>query len=111
MTWIAYADSVDDLLFKLNAKVINPVIEFAFIIALVVFLWGVMQYIRGANNQEDRKKGREHMLWGVVGFVIMFGVFGIITILTRTFGIQGATITTEQQTFTPPPIQQLKYPN
>lgn len=110
MPLIAYADSVDDLLFKLNAKIINPAIEFAFIIALVVFLWGVMEYIRGANNQEKRKEGRQHMLWGVIGFVIMFGVFGIITILTRTFGIQGATINTEQQTFDPPPLQDINYP-
>lgn len=106
----AYADSVDDLLFKLNAKIINPLIEIAFIIALVVFLWGVSEYIRGATNEEKRKKGRDHMLWGIVGFVIMFGVFGIITILTRTFGIKGATINNEQQTFTPPDLQELKFP-
>ncbi|MBP9701272.1 MAG: hypothetical protein KBD54_02660 [Candidatus Pacebacteria bacterium] len=107
---IAYADSVDDLLFKLNTKIINPAIEFAFIIALVVFLWGVMEYIRGANNQEKRKLGRDHMLWGVIGFLIMFGVFGIISILTRTFGIKGATIDYDQQTFTPPTIQDVNYP-
>ena len=54
---IAYADSVDNLLFKLNEKVINPVIEFAFIIAFVVFLWGVVEYIRGGNSEEKRKIG------------------------------------------------------
>lgn len=106
----AYADSVDDLLFKLSAKIINPAIEFAFIVALVVFLWGVVEYIRGADNETKRKDGRQHMLWGIVGFVIMFGVFGIITILTRTVGIKGATINNQQQTFTPPPLQELKFP-
>ncbi len=111
MIWIAYADSVDDLLFKLNAKIINPVIEFAFIIALVIFLWGVMEYIRGANNQEKRKNGRQHMLWGVVGFLIMFGVFGIINILLNTFGIKGSNIDYKQQTFNPPEMQELKFPN
>lgn len=107
---IAYADSVDDLLFKLNATIINPLIEFAFIIALVVFLWGVAEYIRGAANEEKRKEGREHMLWGVIGFVVMFGVFGIINILIRTFGIRGPTVTNEQQTFEAPTLQELKLP-
>ena len=107
MLWIAYADSVDDLLYKLNDKIINPAIEFAFIIALVVFLWGVTDYIRGANNQEKRKEGRQHMLWGVIGFLIMLGVFGIISILTRTLGIQGVTIDHKQQTFCPPKLQPL----
>ncbi len=111
MHLFAYADSVDDLLFKLNDKILNPAIEFAFIIALVVFLWGVTDYIRGAANEEKRKKGRDHMLWGIIGFVIMFGVFGIITILVRTFGINGATINNEQQTFQAPPLTELKYPN
>jgi hypothetical protein len=104
----AYADSVDELLSKLSAKIINPAIEFAFIIALVVFLWGVVDYIRGAENEQKRKDGRQHMLWGIVGFVIMFGVFGIITILTNTLGIKGATINNEQQKFCPPALQPLK---
>lgn len=102
-----YADSVDGLLYRLNAKIINPLIEFAFIIALVVFLWGVFEYIRGGNNKEKRKDGNQHMLWGIIGFVIMFGVYGIINILLGTFGIKGARINTDEQTFDPPPLQQL----
>lgn len=110
MLWIAYADSVDTLLNKLNKNIINPAIEFAFIIALVVFLWGIMEYIRGANSEEKRKDGKQHMLWGTIGFVIMLGVFGIINLLIGTFGIKGATINNDQQTFQAPPIQELKFP-
>lgn len=110
MAPIAYAETVDDLLIKLNVKILNPAIEFAFIIALVVFLWGVMEYIRGAAVEEKRKNGRQHMLWGLIGFVIMFGVFGIINLLIRTFGIKGATINADHQSFTPPPLQELNLP-
>ena len=111
MLWVAYADSVDDLLFKLNAKIINPAIEFAFIIALVIFLWGLMQFIRKADNKDSRGEGKQHMLWGIVGFLIMFGVWGIINILIGTFGIKGATINQKEQKFDPPPLQDLKLPN
>ena len=109
---IAYADSVDDLLFKLNAKVINPLIEFAFIIAFVVFLWGVLQYMRGAANTEKRSAGKQHMLWGMVGFLIMLGVFGIITILMRTFGITGVKVNNDEQRVEESfgKIQELQYP-
>lgn len=111
--WIAYAavDSVDSLLFKLNAKIINPLIEFAFIIALVVFLFGVMEFIRGAASEEKRSKGKQHMLWGLVGFIVMFGVFGIINLLVNTFGIRGAKINNKEQVFTPPCIQDVKIGN
>lgn len=107
---IAYADSIDDLLFRVNAKLINPLIEIGFIIAMVFFLWGVMEFIRGAQNPEQRTTGQKHMLWGVVGLFIMFSVFGIINLLLTTFGITGATINHKEQRFDPPVIQEIKLP-
>jgi len=109
---IAYAATIDEFLSKVSAKVINPLIEFAFIVALVVFLFGVMEFLRGASNDEKRSQGKQHMLWGIVGFLIMFGVWGIINILVDTFGLRygKTTINQTQQTFEPPPIQELKIP-
>lgn len=94
---IAYADSVDTFFFKVNEKIINPAIEFIFIIALVIFLWGVMEFIRGAANEKKRAEGKEHMLWGFVGFLIMLGVYGIINLLVNTFGITGSTFNNKEQ--------------
>jgi predicted cobalt transporter CbtA len=106
----AYADGLDVALSKINANIINPAIEFAFIIATVVFLWGVLEFIYGANDKDKRQQGKDHMLWGFVGFLIMFGVFGIITILTNTIGVKGLTLNEKQQTFVPPPIQAVSTP-
>ena len=105
---VAYATTFDELLGRINAKIINPAIEFAFIVAFVVFIFGVLEFIRGANNEEKRKKGREHIMYGILGFLIMFGVWGIINILVNTFGIKGATINQKEQRFDPPCIQDLK---
>lgn len=105
---VAHAATIDEFLGKFNAKVVNPAIEFAFIIALLVFLWGILQFIRGANNEEKRKEGKQHIFWGIIGFLIMFGVWGIINILVNTFGIKGGTFNQKEQRFDPPPIQELK---
>jgi hypothetical protein len=107
----AYADSFDALLSKINLYVVNPAIEFAFIIATVVFLWGVFQFIAGAGDKDKRQEGKDHILWGIVGFVIMFGVFGIINILANTIDVTGLTLNNQQQTFSPPQIQTLQTPN
>lgn len=107
---IAYADSVDDLMFKLSTKLLNPIIEFAFIVALVVFLYGVMEYLRTAATPEKRKTGQKHMLFGLLGLLIMFTVYGIINLLLSTFGIQGATINSKEQKFDPPVIQDVRLP-
>lgn len=106
----AYADGFDDVLHKINLYIINPAIEFAFIIATVVFLWGVFEFIRGGDDKVKRQEGKDHMLWGIVGFVIMFGVYGILNILANTIGVSGLTVNQKQQTFTPPTIQTLTVP-
>lgn len=108
---IAYADKFDDVLYKVNINLINPAIEFAFIIATVIFLWGVFQFIMGAADKDKRQEGKDHILWGIVGFLIMFGVYGIINILSNTLGVSGLTVNPKEQTFTPPPIQEVKFPN
>ncbi|MBY0328722.1 hypothetical protein K2Q02_01365 [Patescibacteria group bacterium] len=107
---IAYADSLDTLLFKINKVVLNPLIEMSFVIAIGVFLFGVMEFIRGADNEEKRRDGKQHMLWGVIGLLIMLTVFGLITLLMSTFGIQGVKINNNEQTFKPQPLQELKLP-
>jgi uncharacterized membrane protein YidH (DUF202 family) len=107
---IAYAKSFDEIVFSINRTVINPLIQFAFIVAFVVFIWGIMEFIRGANNAEKRKKGQDHMMWGIIGFVIMIGVYGILIILTRTFGIN-ATFNNKEQKLTPPAIKQINIGN
>jgi Na+/serine symporter len=107
---IAYADSLDDVLFKINANIVNPAIEFAFIIATVIFLWGVFQFIMNAADKDKRQEGKDHMIWGIVGFLIMFGVYGIISLIANTVGVSGVTVNQKQQTFTPPAIQELQFP-
>ncbi len=109
---IAYAaaDAFDKVLFRINANIINPAIEFAFIIAFVVFIWGVFQFIAGADDAAKRQAGKDHILWGIVGFVIMFGVYGIITIVVNTIGVSGLTLDSKQQTFNPPQIQTVNVP-
>ncbi|HEY0979921.1 MAG TPA: hypothetical protein VGE18_00730 [Candidatus Paceibacterota bacterium] len=106
----AHADTLDNLLFKINKNILNPLIEIAFVIALVVFLFGLMEFLRGANSEEKRRDGKQHMLWGVIGLLIMLTVFGVISLLMTTFGIDGVTINNNEQKFEPPAMQDLVLP-
>lgn len=103
---IAYAKTFDEVVGDVNRTVLNPLIQFAFIIAFVVFVWGIIGFLRNADNPEERKKGQDHMIWGIIGLVIMLGVYGILTIITKTFGIN-ATFNNKEQKITPPPIKDL----
>src|SRR3989344_7678054 len=63
------------------------VVRTIFAAALVVFIWGVVQYMVNAGNSEKREEGRKFIIWGLVAFFVMLSIWGIINILATTFGI------------------------
>lgn len=67
--------------------IINPLIGLLFALALAYFLWGAAQFILNAGSEEGRKKGKDALLWGLIGIFIMASVFGILNVVTSTFGI------------------------
>ena len=55
-------------------------------IAFIVFLWGVFKYfIFGASSDTERATGRQFVLWGVIGFVIILSLWGLVNIVLQTF--------------------------
>lgn len=80
-------ETLQNFIQKIGTVVINPIIQVLFGAALVIFLWGVWEFIKGADSPDARSKGVQHIFWGVIGMTIMVAVFGIIRILLNTFGI------------------------
>lgn len=66
--------------------VINDIlVPVLFAVAFITFLWGVYQYfILGAANEEERKKGRQFVLWGIIGFFIIGSLWGLVNIVKQT---------------------------
>lgn len=55
--------------------------------AFITFLYGVYKYfIYGADDEAERATGRQFVLWGVIGFVIIFGVWALVNIVSGTLG-------------------------
>ncbi len=86
ITKTAYAaDDIYTILAKANQYVVNPIIKFMFIVASAFFLYGVFEFLYKGNSSADAKtKGQQHMFWGIIGLMVMFGVFGIINLIMRT---------------------------
>lgn len=56
-----------------------------FAIAFIVFLWGVYKYfILGAADEKSRTDGKQFVLWGIIGFVVISSVWGIVNIVKGT---------------------------
>jgi hypothetical protein len=78
---------MDALLLKVNQYVLNPIIGFMFVLALAYFVFGVIEYFLYENSDAERETGKRHILWGLVGLVIMTGFWGIIQILASTLNV------------------------
>ena len=101
---VSHDQTFDGILSRIYYYIINPAILLLFTVATVVFIWGVLKYIKNAGDKAKRKEGQDHMLWGVIGLTIMVGVYGIINLLTGFFGINGVTVSPTKIEVTPQTI-------
>jgi len=75
-----------EFIIKVQDAILTPIITLLALGAFVVFLWGIVEFIAGADNEEKRTKGQQHMIWGIIGLVIIFGANAIVTLLKTTVG-------------------------
>ena len=88
---IAYADSHTEaakgLLADLERVVLFPLMTLMMAIAFLVFMYGAYEFVLNAGDEAARSKGKKHMLWGIIGFLVMLSAYGILKIALNTFGI------------------------
>jgi hypothetical protein len=70
-----------------------------------MFVWGLVQFLWKLDEGGDNTAGKQHMIWGIVGMLIMVSVYGIITLINDTFDLDfnNPDLTALDGT-TPPPI-------
>lgn len=78
---------INNLLGRINEYIINPIILLAFAVALLVFFWGIVEFIYHAESSDGRETGRRNIVWGIVGMTVMVSVYAIIRLVLNTFGI------------------------
>jgi len=78
---VAYAKTVEEIIDKVAQEVINPFLVFLGVLATIIFLWGIVEFMVNADNEKKRDEGKKHILWGIIGLAIMLGAFGIMRIL------------------------------
>jgi hypothetical protein len=89
---------VASILLGLINTVFVPVL---FAIAFVVFIYGIAKtYVFSHGEPEEVAQGHKLLLWGLIGFAVMVSVWGIVNVVTNTFGLNtiGSPAT---PTFTP----------
>jgi len=78
--------NIDQLLANINRYILNPFIGFLFVLASILFMFGLVRFYI-AGEAKDREQGKRHMIYGILGMFIMLSVFGIMRLIIGTFGI------------------------
>lgn len=74
---------------------LNSLVAILISLALIVLLWGIILFIKKGDNLEERRNGRNFIIFGIIGIFVMLSIWGIAGLLGNTFGVpQGGTIKT-----------------
>ena len=72
---------------KINEVILFPLITLLMAIAFLVFLYGAFEYVRGATNETARAQGKQHLLYGTIGMLVMLSAYAILTLASATVGL------------------------
>lgn len=71
-------------------QLLNSIVPVLIALAVVYFVWGVISYVI-ADEEEAKSKGRDRIIYGVIGLVVIVGVWGLVNVLRNTFGLNNST--------------------
>ena len=86
----------------------NLIIELAISLAVVWIVVSVVMYLIAGGDPEKRKEGGLRILWGVVGLVVITGIWGLVYIVKHSFVTNDQNpinSTTQSLLPTPPTVQ------
>ena len=86
---VAFAQfgEIDNFISKISLFIQNRLIPLVFAVALLMFIWGMFKFfILGGDDEENRGKGKQLMLYSIAGFVLMVSIFGIVNLIANGLG-------------------------
>ncbi len=66
----------------------NVIIGFLIAIAVIYIVYNALMFIMKAGT-DDAATYRKAVLWGIVGLAVILSIWGLVAILTNTFGTAG----------------------
>lgn len=86
MTFAQFIGNGSTGVIGLLSTVVVPVI---FALAFLVFIFGVVKYffINNSGDEKGRAEGGAFVMWGLIGMVVLFSVWGFVNLLLSTLGL------------------------
>lgn len=73
----------------------DSLIPFLMAIAFFFFIWNAVRYfIIGGANPDSQEKAKSLAIWGILGFVVIVSLWGIVNLFTSSFGFNNNDVPT-----------------
>jgi len=69
---------------ELYGRLIFSFMAVAGVLAMIMFLIGGFQWMTAAGNAERVKKGRDTLMWAVLGLVVIFSSYAVLRTILET---------------------------
>ncbi len=83
----AHIAASKSVLARFESAILFPLMTLMMAVAFLVFVWGGYQYLLGAADNGSRETGRTHMLYGIIGLLVMVSALALLKIAAGTFGV------------------------
>ena len=70
--------------------IIDPALLVIFALGFLLFVYGLVEFLWKLNEGGESHEGKQHMVWGIVGMLIMISVYGILDIIDNTLHLNFA---------------------
>ena len=84
-------DTIQAIICKAG-DILAVLLPFLVALGVIVFVVGVIQYVI-ANDEEAKTKGRDRMIYGIIGLAVIVALWGLVRIVTNTFDVPAAGVT------------------
>jgi len=104
---------VEYIAIKIIGLINGVAVPLLFAVAFILFLYGVAKtYIFSHGDPDEIKQGHSLILWGIIGFVVMVSLWGLVNIVSNTFGLQNQFVPMQPNSYLPSgPIGPVLAPN
>ncbi|PIR68972.1 hypothetical protein COX93_03410 [Candidatus Nomurabacteria bacterium CG_4_10_14_0_2_um_filter_30_12] len=80
-----YAGKIQGILCTIG-NILDTIIPILVVLGVVYFVYGVVMFVI-ASEEEAKTKGRNSMIYGIIGLVVIIAMWGLVGIVMRTFNV------------------------
>lgn len=83
--------NISGLLNRLT-NIINLIIPFLVGLAVLFIIYGIVNFISSAGDEEARANAKQFIIWGIIGVFLMLSIWGLVNILVNSIPVDNAKL-------------------